>query len=185
MKTTFKHLLLVLAFISCEKEKEIPSLGQVTVSEVTNYAANISGMVTNDGDSNIDTIGICWALHEMPTVENSTYILENVHSIEYLITNLIPKSKYYVRIFAINEKGLSYSAETSFTTQPNETDVYTDPRDGQKYKTVKIGEKWWFAENLNYHIADSWYFKDDSLNYSTKGRLYTHESATNAIPEGW
>jgi len=62
---------------------------------------------------------------------------------------------------------------------------FTDTRDGQTYKTVKIGNQVWMAQNLNYAIAEeSWTLPDDSdgKNY---GRFYTWEAAKKAVPPGW
>lgn len=186
MKKNFVNLLLLLAFFSCKEEIDTPTLSQISISNITNCTADVSCAVTNDGNSPVDTIGIYWYTTEMATFDNSTYKLSCSSSLDYRITDLVPKTKYYIQAFAANEKGLSYSIETSFTTEPNETDVFIDVRDGQEYKIVKIGEQWWFAENLNYKTdVDSWYFNDDSINNSPHGRLYTLESALKAIPDGW
>jgi len=60
-----------------------------------------------------------------------------------------------------------------------------DPRDGTKYKTVKIGEQTWMAENLNIEMGNSKCYGNNPANCKKYGRLYNWETAMNACPSGW
>ena len=127
-------------------------------------------------------------------------IRKNVERLGY--ADEVPAFEKYIEVFGdtiilssdSSEESSSGSRQSSSSTpvedlsssssEPAEGS-FTDSRDGQTYRTVKIGDQVWMAENLNFE-TDSSFCYNDSAEYCAKyGRLYRWTAAMNACPEGW
>ena len=95
-------------------------LPTVMTENITNIKTNSSrsgGNVSSDGNGTVTARGICWSTKPNPTISDSkTTDGSGIGSYTSNLSNLASQTTYYVRAYAINEKGTSYGEQKNFTT---------------------------------------------------------------------
>ena len=93
-----------------------------------------------------------------------------------------------IRITKKNNTGDAKMSTWSYLNPDRSYALIRDSRDGHFYKTIKIGEQTWMAQNLNYVPSDDnagSCLAGDSANCNIYGRLYTWKVAKEVCPDGW
>lgn len=164
---------------------EITQEPTVSETEVTLF-----GNITSDGGYPIIQRGFYWSeTNENPDENDNVEIVDGTFGeFSAKLTNLTPGTTYFYRVFATNSSGTAISDVQSCTTSGTSISygTLTDSRDGNTYKTVKIGTQEWITKNLEYDIGNGCLaYNNDESNVATYGRLYTWEVAKTSCPNGW
>ncbi len=166
----------------------LPIVATASVTQITSTTAVCGGSVVSAGGSPVTEKGICWNTTGNPLRNESKAEGGSGTSFTCNMTNLVAKTTYYVRAYAVNSSGAGYGDELSFTTTEMVviTGTFSDPRDLRTYNTVKINDQWWMAENLKFVPASgSWCYSELASNCTLYGRLYNWTAASKACPAGW
>ena len=109
--------------------RESPVLNMLEVSEVSKSSATFCAEIVQPGTPAYTERGFVYAKQKEPTLENCNKIsaaIDDANMFKVDVTGLDEGSKYYVRAYAINKHGCSYSAnEHSFITTGDQTGVKT------------------------------------------------------------
>ena len=103
-------------------EATTPVLSAITPKDSTDFSVTVESQVVSSGTSAISKAGFCWSTaNETPTVDDSsndltTQLNDKNATLSSILSDLSPSTTYYIRAYATNEQGTSYSEVFTFTT---------------------------------------------------------------------
>lgn len=165
-------IIIVALFSSCNEDDDavddapvgsgVPQLETFPADRINQFKAEGGGAVVSEGSSDITVRGLVWSDAPGVTLDSAIASTSDGNQIGTFLTTIERKSDtemfldsnttYYMRAYAVNEQGVGYGDELSFTTMENfymEGEAVSDP-DGNTYRTIyhEIGGKTWMGENL-------------------------------------
>jgi uncharacterized protein (TIGR02145 family) len=117
------------------------NLTLLDVKSIKNTSALCEARIISRGEGTLGQFGFCWSTSSNPTILSNNVNGTWKDSINFSnsIYGLTKNTKYYVRAFASNEMGISYSNQIEFSTLNKEDSLL---------ESVKIGTQIWTSRNL-------------------------------------
>jgi len=140
--------------------------------------------VLTDGGNAVTEKGICWGTTANPNISNNKLKHNSIGTGKFrtIIKGLNEKTTYHVRAYAINAKGVSYSADVTFKTIPAGKVTYTFNK-----ATNPTAEQLAAYDRLQMPIdSASWYIKN--FTSATKHVYLNYDPGVptaDANNEGW
>jgi uncharacterized protein (TIGR02145 family) len=99
------------------KIASVPVISTPEITGKTPFGSSLNVNVTDDGGAQVVARGVCYSTTPDPNINNSK-TLDGVGTGVFTctLTGLKPDKVYYVRAYAVNYMGTSYSPQTSFRT---------------------------------------------------------------------
>lgn len=96
---------------------DLPTVSTANITNIAASTATCGGNVSADGGSYVTDRGICWATTNAPTVDNNHVAMgQGTGTFSCNMTNLEPGTTYYVRAYAVNNRGTAYGEQKQFTS---------------------------------------------------------------------
>ena len=177
--------LIFLFLFACIKEEEViiqlPTISTLPITDITVTSVNTGGSITSDGGAEISSRGVVWNINSMPSLENfSGFTIEGSGAgvFQSALKDLQPNTRYYVRAYATNSKGVAYGNEVNFTTQEGlytiEGYVRNSINNPIKGATVRLGN----TKSDDYSIKGNEFqaFHSESTTVLLKSSVVTDEN---------
>lgn len=206
MKILNPIILIFFSIIAC-KPVEIETTFEITTENVQHIeylSYNFFGKVNGLGEEEISEHGFCWSESVNPDINGPSIRLGPCFSpgdFSCTVSDFSESTNYYVRAYAVVNSKPQYGNELSFTTTWSAENSVKDA-EGNLYKTVRIGNQTWMAQNLKVRKyadgtpilqvkdKDTWfnfseaskaycYYDNEPNNSYIYGALYTWAAASN------
>ena len=165
---------------------------EVAFDQVKNIAHNsaiFSGMMVSEGSSKVTRHGFCWSTSHEPVIDNNPNTINRGEwtypaSFENPVSNLTPNTTYFVRAYAQNSVGLSYSSEHEFITTSLPTFPVTGVTLNKNTATLTVGNTEQLTATVSPSNADNktvtWSSSNTSVATVSSNGLITAKAAGTA-----